>query len=109
MGFISLPISVIDKSYWSALLRRILRQCLRFVGQSNVIGDFPGGPVVKNLPAALKAGALGQPRGMRWGGRWEGGSGPERGGGAHVCPWLIHVDVLQGPPQCCEVTVFQLK
>ena len=75
MGFISLPISVIDKSYWSALLRRILRQCLRFVGQSNVIGDFPGGPVVKNLPAALKAGALGQPRGMGWGGRWDRGSG----------------------------------
>ena len=23
----------------------------------------------------LKAGALGQPRGMGWGGRWEGGSG----------------------------------
>ena len=47
MGFISLPISVIDKSYWSALLRRILRQCLRFVGQSNVIGDFPGGPELR--------------------------------------------------------------
>ena len=75
MGFISLPISVTDKSSWSAVLRRILRQYLRFVGQSSVIGDFPGGPVVKNLPAAFKASALGQPRGMRWGGRWEGHRG----------------------------------
>ena len=96
MGFISLPISVTDKSSWSAVLRRILRQYLRFVGQSSVIGDFPGGPVVKNLPAAFKASALGQPRGMRWGGRWEGGSGT---GGAHVRPWLTHADVWQGPPQ----------
>ena len=81
MGFISLPISIIDKSSWSAMLRRILRQYLRFVGQSKVIGDFPGGPVVKNLPDSFKASALGQPRGMRWGGRWEGGSGE----GVHMC------------------------
>ena len=29
--------------------------------------------------------------------------------GAHLYPWLIHVNVWQGPPQCCEVTVLQLK
>jgi len=28
---------------------------------------------------------------MRWGGRWEGGSGWE----THVHPWLIHVNVRQ--------------
>ena len=48
---------------------------------------------------ALKAGALGQPRGMGWGGRREGGSG----WGTHVHPWLIHVNVWQKPLQCCKV------
>ena len=40
---------------------------------------------------ALKVGALGQLRGMGWGGRWEGGSG----WGTHVHSWLIHVSVWQ--------------
>ena len=35
---------------------------------------------------ALKAGALGQPRGMRWGGRWEGHS---RWGHMSTCDWFI--------------------
>ena len=39
----------------------------------------------------LGAGALGRPRGMVWGGRWEGGSGL----GTSVHPWRIHVDVWQ--------------
>ena len=39
----------------------------------------------------LGAGALGRPRGMGWGGRWEGGSGWR----THVHPWLIHVSVWQ--------------
>ena len=39
----------------------------------------------------LGAGALGWPRGMAWGGRWEWGSGL----GTHVHPWRIHVDVWQ--------------
>ena len=38
---------------------------------------------------ALSASALGQPRGMGWGGRWEGDSG----WGTHVYLWLIHVNV----------------
>ena len=38
---------------------------------------------------ALKTGTPGQPRGMGWGGRWEGGLGWE----THVHPWLIHVSV----------------
>ena len=42
----------------------------------------------------LGAGALGWPRGMVQGGRWEGGSG----WGIHVHPWWIHVDVWQN--QC---------
>ena len=32
---------------------------------------------------------LGKPRGSRWRGRWEAGSG----WGIHVNPWLIHVNV----------------
>ena len=54
---------------------------------------------------APKAGALGQLRGMGWGGRWVGGSG----GGTHVCPWLIHVNVYQKPPQYCKVISLPLK
>ena len=37
----------------------------------------------------LRVGALGRPRGMGWGGRWEGVSE----WGTHVNPWLIHVNV----------------
>ena len=37
------------------------------------------------------AGALGWPRGMGWGGRWEGGSG----WGTHVHSWRIQVNVWQ--------------
>ena len=47
----------------------------------------------------LRAGALGRPRGMGWGGRWEGGSAC----GTHVNPWLIHVNVWQKPLQYCKV------
>ena len=39
----------------------------------------------------LGAGALGWPRGMVWGGRWQGGSG----WGTRVYPWRILVDVWQ--------------
>ena len=35
-------------------------------------------------------GALCQPRGVGWGGRWEGGS---KGRGLYVYLWLIHVEV----------------
>ena len=52
----------------------------------------------------LRAGALGWPRGMGWGGRWEGGSGWE----THVNPWLIHVNVWQKPLQYCKVISLQL-
>ena len=52
----------------------------------------------------LRAGALGRPRGMRWGGRQEGGSG----WGTHVNPWLIHVIVWQRPLQYCKVISLQL-
>ena len=51
----------------------------------------------------LRAGALGWPRGMRWRGRWEGGSG----WGAHVNPWLIRVSVWQKPLQYCKVISLQ--
>ena len=54
---------------------------------------------------ALKSGALGQPRGMGWGGRWQRGSG----WGPHVQIWLIHVSVWQKPLQYCKVISLQLK
>ena len=53
---------------------------------------------------ALWSGALGRPRGIRWRGRWEGGSG----WGIHVNPWLIHVNVWQKPLQYCKVISLQL-
>ena len=52
----------------------------------------------------LRAGALGRPRGMGWGGRREGGSGR----GTHVNLWLIHVSVWQKPLQYCRVISLQL-
>ena len=42
---------------------------------------------------------------LRWGGRWEAGSG----WGTHVHPWLIHVNVWQKPPQYCKVITLRLK
>ena len=39
----------------------------------------------------LGAGALGRPRGMVWGGRWEEGSG----WGTHVYLWQIHFNIWQ--------------
>ena len=52
----------------------------------------------------LRPGALGRPRGIRWRGRWEGGSG----WGMHVNPRLIHVNVWQNPLQYCKVISLQL-
>ena len=52
----------------------------------------------------LGAGALGGPRGMGWGGRWEG----VLGWGIHVNPWLIHVNVWQKPLQYCKLISLQL-
>ena len=52
----------------------------------------------------LRAGALGSPRGMGWGGRRERGSG----WGTHVNPWLIHVSVWQKLLQYCKVISLQL-
>ena len=51
-----------------------------------------------------RAGALGRPRGMGWGGRREGGLG----WGTHVNPWLIHVNVWQNPLQYYKVINLQL-
>ena len=53
----------------------------------------------------LRAGALGWPRGMEWGGRWEGGSG----WGTHVRPWQIHVNIWQKPLKYCKVISLQLN
>ena len=48
--------------------------------------------------------ALGRPRGIRWRGRWEGGSG----WGILVNLWLIHVNGCQKPLQYCKVISLQL-
>ena len=63
----------------------------------------------KKVTLAIKkklfgGGALGWPRGIGWGGRWEGGSG----WGTHVNRWLIHVNVWQKPVQYCKVISLQL-
>ena len=52
----------------------------------------------------LGPGALGRPRGIGWGGRWEGGVG----WGTHVNPWLIPVSTWQKPLQYCKVISLQL-
>ena len=39
----------------------------------------------------------------------EGGKREVRDSGAHVHPWLIHVDVWQKPPQYYKVISLQLK
>ena len=56
------------------------------------------------MSQVLGASALGRPRGIRWGGRWKGGSG----WGIHVNPWLIHVNVWQKPLQYCKAISLQL-
>ena len=53
----------------------------------------------------LRAGALGWPWEMGWGGRGEGGSG----WGTQVYPRLIHVNVWQNPLQCCKAISLKLK
>ena len=52
----------------------------------------------------FRAGALGRPKGMGWGGRWEGASGwGNVNVNVNVNPWLIHVNVWQKPLQYCKV------
>ena len=53
----------------------------------------------------LRAGALGCPWGMGWGGKWEGVSG----WGTHVHPWLIRVNVWGKPLHYCKVVSLQLN
>ena len=52
----------------------------------------------------FRAGVLGRPREIGWGGRQDAGSG----WGTHVNPWLIHVNVCQKPLQYCKVISLQL-
>lgn len=82
MGFISLPISIIDKSYWSAVLR-ILKAVSEVCRTKHVIGDFLRAQWLRICLLHLKP-VFGTTqrdegegdevgRGMRWGGGWEGG------------------------------------
>ena len=50
--------------------------------------------------------ALQQPRGVGWGGRWEGGL---RGRGHRVHLWVIHADIWQKTTKFCKAIVLQLK
>ena len=52
----------------------------------------------------LTVGAVVRPRGIGWGGMWEGQSG----WGTHVNPWLIHVNVREKSLQHCKVISLQL-
>ena len=53
---------------------------------------------------ALKTGALGQPKGMGWGGKWEQGLGQ-----GHTCtPVADHVSIWQKPLHYCKVIRLQL-
>ena len=58
------------------------------------------------MTQGTQTGALQQPRGMEWGGRWEGVS---RGRGQMLYLWLIHVHVWQKPTKFCKATILQLK
>ena len=53
----------------------------------------------------LGAGALGQPRGIVWGGRREEGSGS----GTHVYLWQIHFDIWQNQYNIVKLNKIKLK
>ena len=54
---------------------------------------------------AFKAGVLGQPRGMGWGQKWEGGSGL-----GNICASMADsCQYMAKPPQCGKVISLQLK
>ena len=50
--------------------------------------------------------ALQQPRGVGWGGRWE---GDLRGRGHRVHLWVIHADIWQKTTKFCKAIILQLK
>ena len=52
-----------------------------------------------------QTGDLRQPKGVGWGGRWEGGLR----GRECVYLWLIPVDAWQKPTQHCKAIILQLK
>ena len=56
------------------------------------------------MKQVIRPGALGRPRGMGWGGRWERGSAWR----TYVNPWLIHVNVWQKSLQYCKAISLQL-
>ena len=53
-----------------------------------------------------QTGALCQPRGLGWGGRWEGVS---KGRGHYVYLWLIHAELWQKTAKFCKAIMLQLK
>ena len=59
---------------------------------------------IQCMSQGIQTGALYQPRGGGWGGKWEGGSRRR----AIVYLWLIHVDVRQ-KRKFCKAIILQLK
>ena len=70
----------------------------------SIKGETDHQPRLNPWEQVLRAGVLGRPRGMGWGGRREGGSG----WGTRVNPWLICVNVWQKPLQYFKVISLQL-
>ena len=94
------------KTDFQTLWEKVRVGCLERTASKHVYyqGQNRSPAQVGCLRQVLRAGALGRPRGIRWRGRWEGGSG----WGIHGNPWLIHVNVWQKPLQYCKVISLQL-
>ena len=86
---------------WEKARRDVLGEALK---QVHYQGWNRSPAQVGCMRQVLGPGALGRPRGIGWGGRWEGGSG----WGTHINPWLIPVNVWQKPLQYCKVISLQL-
>ena len=97
--------SVLHKDFWTLWEKARVGWSERIALKHVYYQVWNRSPVqVGCMRQVLRAGALGRPRGMGWGGRWEGGSGWE----THVNPWLTHVNVWQKPLQYCKVISLQL-
>ena len=60
------------------------------------------------MSQGTQTGALYQPRGVEWGGRWE-GEGSRAREHMHIHAWLIHVEVRQKTTKFSRAIILQLK
>ena len=93
---------------WS-LVRTLEPTCCHEHGRSHMPRPTPAAARQTNKYSLKKlsaqTGPLYQPRGVGWGGRWEGGS---KGRGYYVHLWLIHVAVWQ-KTKFCKAFILQSK